>query len=182
VKALQFYLGMALLALLTSACSTTPMAENMQVNDYRAASQYPETLGLKVEGGWKLPGQISNEEFAKAVEASLVSSRVFSGLVEIERAVYRLDVVVGDLRQPPGGFNMTTEMTVLWSLSRVDSRETVWQQLVTSSHTATVGDAFAGVVRLRKSAEGAARENIREALDRIAHANVGTHGSRQTKP
>lgn len=182
MKTLRFYPGIALLALLTSACSTTPMAENMQVVDYRAATPYTGTLGLKVDGGWTMQGQITHEAFAKAVETSLVSSKVFSGLVEIESAVYRLDVVLGDLRQPPGGFNMTTEMTVLWSLSRVDSGQTIWQQLVRSSHTATVGEAFAAVVRIRKSAEGAARKNIRQALDLLAQADVGTDAPPEARP
>jgi hypothetical protein len=172
VKTLHYAAGLILIALLTSACSTVPKAESMQVDDYTAATTHPETLGLSVEGGWSMPAQISKLEFAKAVETSLVSSKVFSRLVQIEAAVYRLDVVLDDVRQPPGGFNMTTEMTVLWSLSRVDTKETVWQELVQSSYTATVGQAFAGVVRARMSAEGAARNNIRNALEKLALAEL----------
>jgi hypothetical protein len=152
------------------------MAKNMQVDDFSAAAPHAGTLGLNVEGGWALAGQITNEQFAQAVEASLVAAKSFSRLVAIGEAVYRLDVVLGDLRQPPGGFNMTTEMTVLWSLSRVDSRETVWQELVASTYTARVGDAFAGAVRLRVSAEGAARANIRQALELLANADLGAGG------
>jgi hypothetical protein len=65
---------------------------------------------------------------------------------------------------------MTTVMTVLWSLSRNDTRETVWQALIESQHTATAGEAFAGVVRVRKATEGAARENIEAAIQQLAGA------------
>lgn len=162
--------ALLLLALLTSACSTVPAAEAMRVTDYTAPTPRPETATLRVAGGWTLQGQITNPAFSRAVELSLISSKVFSQIVTIDEAEYRLDAVLDDLRQPPGGFNMTTEMTVLWSLSRVDTQETVWQELIPSSYTATVGQAFAGVVRARKSAEGAARTNIREALERLANA------------
>lgn len=67
---------------------------------------------------------------------------------------------------------MTTEMTVLWSLSRVDTEETIWQDLVLSSCTATVGDAFVGTTRMRMATEGAARNNIRTALERLAAADL----------
>lgn len=91
------------IAALSSACSTVPTADSMKVDDYVSAATHEETLALFVEGGWELPGQVSKLEFARAVEMSLVSSKVFSRLVQIESAVYRLDVVVDDVRQPPGG-------------------------------------------------------------------------------
>lgn len=158
--------------LLASACSTVPSARNMQVEDYMAPSTHEGTVGLQVDGGWNLTGQVTNPEFAEAVESSLVASKVFTRLVQLQDAVYRLDVVVDDLRQPPGGLNMTTEMTVLWSLSRVDTQDTVWQALVASRYTAHVGEAFAGAVRLRKATEGAARDNIRQALKLLANADL----------
>jgi hypothetical protein len=164
--------GATCAVLLASACSSVPSARNMQVTDYLAPSTHEGSVGLQVDGGWELTGQITNPEFAKAVESSLVASKVFTRLVQLQDAVYRLDVVVDDLRQPPGGFNMTTEMTVLWSLSRVDTQETVWQALVASRHTADVGEAFAGAVRLRKATEGAARDNIRQALELLANADL----------
>lgn len=182
MKTLARFAGLVGIAILAAACSTVPAAKNMQVDDYAADRSHRAPLGVNVEGGWDLPGQIANEEFLKAVETSLVSSKVFSRIVRIEDAVYRLDVVVGDLRQPPGGFDMTTVMTVLWSLSRVDTQDTVWQQLVESSHTATVGDAFAGVVRLRKSAEGAARKNIRRALELMANAALEAREKASAQP
>jgi len=41
-----------------------------------------------------------------------------------------------------------------------------------SSYTADVGAAFAGAVGLRKATEGAARNDIRQALERLATADL----------
>ena len=160
------------IALVASACSTVPRAEHMQVTDFTARKSHGETLGLEVQGGLTMKHQITDEAFKEALESSLVASKLFTQLVRIHEAVYRLDVVMGDLRQPPGGFDMTVEMTVLWSLSLVDTEETIWQELVESRYEATVGDAFAAVTRLKLATEGAARENIRKGLEGLAKASM----------
>jgi hypothetical protein len=48
------------------------------------------------------------------------------------------------------------------------SGKTVWTKDVNSEYTAKVSDAFAGVERLRLANEGAARENIRQAISDMA--------------
>ena len=44
----------------------------------------------------------------------------------------------------------------------------VWEDQTNRPFTATVGDAFAGTVRLKLANEGAIRENIKAGLERIA--------------
>ena len=41
-----------------------------------------------------------------------------------------------------------------------------------SSFTATTGDAFAGVTRLRIATEGAAQENIRLGIKKLSQLNL----------
>jgi hypothetical protein len=45
-------------------------------------------------------------------------------------------------------------------------------QSIKSSHTATMGQAFAGVTRLRLAVEGAARENIQLGLMAISRLQL----------
>ena len=164
---LRLLLAALLLSSLGTGC-TTPTAAAMRVTDFSAASPRAESLGLHVSGGWKLEGQVTREALAQAVEESLVAAKVFSQLVELDQAVYRLDVVHDDFSQPPAGFNLTVDMHVLWSLSRVDTGETVWQQLIRSKYTAQWYEAYLYQVRLRRATEGAARANIREALVQLS--------------
>jgi hypothetical protein len=161
--------ALALLAvLLLLGCSTVPQATRMQV-ERRLDRPSAGALSLHVEGGSDVVmAGISNAEFEAAVRHSLLASGLFSEI--LESAPYRLDVVLGDIRLPVAGADMTTVMTVLWSLSRNDTRETVWQALIESQHTAQSGEAFAGVVRVRKATEGAARENIEAAIQQLAGA------------
>ena len=64
------------------------------------------------------------------------------------------------------GFSMTVDMKVSYTLRKGGS--TVWQRTIDSTHTATPGEAFVGVTRLRMATEGAARENIRQALKALS--------------
>ena len=57
---------------------------------------------------------------------------------------------------------------VEWRLRHVSSGRLVWEDQTNRPFTATVGDAFAGTVRLKLANEGAIRENIKAGLERIA--------------
>ena len=46
------------------------------------------------------------------------------------------------------------------------------RESIKSSHTATMGDAFIGVTRLRLAVEGAVRENIRQGILEISKLNI----------
>ena len=174
MRRLGLLAALALGSLAVTACSTTPSAKRMRARELGLAHAHPASVGLHVEGGGGLDSRISNEAFEEAVRASLAEAGVFSDVVRIDQADFRLDAILGDCRQPAGGFDMTVEMTVLWSLSTAEPARIVWQALVESQHTATVGDAFAGVVRMREATEGAARKNIEEALRRLAAADLAS--------
>jgi hypothetical protein len=121
------------------------------------------TAQLHVSGGQEFEFRISDAEFEKALRAALAESGVFQ-LVE-RGGDYRLDVVLGDDAGVEG-----REITVLWSLSRGDTGQTLWQELVTTKGKSF---QFVGVVRLRRSVEMAARENIRLGIERVANLDLG---------
>lgn len=66
------------------------------------------------------------------------------------------------------GFNMTMSLRADWMLARVSDNKVLWHDKILSTYTATVGDAFAGIKRLRLANEGAARKNIEQGLAELA--------------
>ena len=155
-------------ALALGGCSTTPRASGMRVAELALPRTQPHPLSVHVEGGGSADYHVHDEAFREALVDSLVAARAFSAVVG-EGGAYRLDAVLGDLRQPVGGLNEPTEMTVLWSVSRGDTGETVWQELVRTTGTSA---NFFGAWRIRNAAEEAARENIRRALALLAEADL----------
>jgi hypothetical protein len=149
-------------AVLAMGCSSIPRAAAMQTHDLSFATKQPGSLMVRVSGGQEFDFRIADVEFEQAIRDSLVESGLFASIVDTG-AEYRLDVVLGDGMGIEG-----RELTVLWSLSRTDTRETFWQELVTSrgrSHH------FVGVTRQRRGLEFAARENIRMGIERLAGAD-----------
>jgi len=63
-------------------------------------------------------------------------------------------------------------METAWSLQRTSDRSIVMRKAIQSSGTATMGDAFVGVTRLRLAVENAARENIKQGLKEIAELKL----------
>jgi hypothetical protein len=63
---------------------------------------------------------------------------------------------------------MTVKMEVGWTLKRASDDKTVWQEAIRSEHTSTPGEAFAGVTRVRLATEGAVKNNIAEAMSKLA--------------
>ena len=117
-----------------------------------------------MSGGEPGPLKISDEGFAEALRSSIQSSGVFGGVSD--QGPYRLEAFIGTLSQPMMGFSMTVDMKVSYTLRKGGS--TVWQRTIDSTHTAAPGEAFVGVTRLRMATEGAARENIRQALQALS--------------
>jgi hypothetical protein len=63
-------------------------------------------------------------------------------------------------------------MSTQWRLVRVSDNQEVFSDAVRKEFTATVGDAFVGVTRLRLASEGAARENIKEGIRLISELKL----------
>ena len=131
---------------------------------------------LKVTGGkktnpmWK--SDISSEAFAQAVAESIKQSGVFSAVINQGGSDYRLDITLVKVMSPNFGFNMTTTVVTQWLLTQNASGKVVSEEYISTPFTATVGDAFAGVARVRLANEGAARENIKEGIRRISELQL----------
>jgi hypothetical protein len=163
-------------SLFSVGCASASKSSAMIPDSFTVHRAHQASVGLVVDGGQETnpmwTSQISNEAFRQALEASILSSGLFSAVLEVEDVDYLLQVELVDMEQPMMGFNMDVRLSADWRVVKADSKEVVFEQRVLGSHTATVGDAFAGVKRLRLANEGAARSNIQQGLERVSNLSL----------
>ena len=173
--ALKMSLLTALLAWVVG-CATGAKPEAMIPANYQLTHRHPYSTSVEVTGGqatnpaWT--SEISNDAFATAITEAIAQSGVFSTVLNQGGSDYRLKVTLINLDQPMMGFNMTVNAVVGWSLIDVASGQPVFDEFIATPYKATVGDAFAGVKRLRLANEGAARENIKEGIRRLSELDL----------
>lgn len=167
--------SLGLSALLTG-CASPATREGMIPGDMIAAKKHPQTVSINVAGGqetnplWK--SQISDSSFAEALSDAITRSKVFSAVVQGKNGNYQLDVVLVSMSQPSFGASFTVRMEAGWSLRHADGGAVVWQASVKSQHTARASEAFLGTERLRLATEGAAKNNIKQGLEKISQLTL----------
>lgn len=158
-------------------CASPAKMENMV---YRPSQQtvYDDALKNQVgiesaTGGEKTnplwTSEISTEAFSEAVKQSLQSEGLFS-----ENGRYQLEITMLKTQQPMFGLNFTVTTTVNYILTDRASGSVLLDEIVSAPYTATVGDAFIAVQRLRLANEGSGKENIKGLLDKLAALKLGS--------
>lgn len=150
-----------------SGCAQKALMQNMTVKHIDKQTldlNYQDAISIQsTNGGTETSSmgasQISNEEFKKAVIASLINAGLYS-----KDGKYKLKIEIIDVDQPSFGFDMTVTMTVKYTLLNYEDKSIVFQKIIKSPYTATVSDAFVGVTRLMLANEGSAKENIYKLL------------------
>ena len=159
-----------------SGCSTPATSKSMVVSTFSLQKVFPYSVSVNVLGGKETSAmdksQISNETFMQAIADSLYKSGLFSKIIHGKNADYLLNVMIFNLAQPSFGFSFTVKMEAVWSLAHADSKKVLMRESIRSSFTATVGDAFAAVTRLRIATEGVAQENIRLGIKKLSQLNL----------
>jgi hypothetical protein len=159
-------------ALAVATGCVAPRYETMTPAGVVVEKKHAGDVKLDVVGGGGPSFRISDEDFGRAVRDALTASQVFTGgVVDREDAAYRLQAILGDLKQPSAGSNFTAEMHVLWTLWRGGDPVPVWQSLVRSSDTRGMSDALVATMRLQMATDMAARENIAQAIRQLSAAN-----------
>ena len=72
------------------------------------------------------------------------------------------------LEQPNWSLLTTVHVHTRWSPSRTGRPDPIWTEYISGRSTATLLDAIFGTKRCRLATEGAAREAIREGVERLA--------------
>lgn len=167
-------ISMTLLIMLVSAigglsgCASPATKKGMVTESIYVLHQHPHTVSVSTQGGRETGAidvtNISNDDFAKAIEESIIKSGLFTKVIETQDSDYSLTVTIINFSKPLFGGSFTVEMEAAWSLINTVSKDIIMRESIKSSYTATMGDAFVGATRFRLALEGSARENIRLGL------------------
>ncbi len=158
-------------ATLTGGCATPANSVAMVATPATPVHQIGSDVSVAVSGGSQTSSmgasQISDDAFAQALSDSIAKSGLFAK-VGPSGARYKLTAFIGKVDQPMFGFSLTVKMEVGYALTDTQSGKSVWSKDISSAYTAKSGEAFAAVKRLRLANEGAARENIQQAIAAMA--------------
>jgi hypothetical protein len=171
---------MTALAVAIAGCATPADKKAMTVSapasSAMAGKQYPYSVSVATSGG-KGTGamessNIDNADLKAAIETSIKETRLFKEVVQGKDGQYELTVSVIQLSKPSFGLTFTVELEAGWTLVRASDKQVVYRKALKSTGTASVSDAFVGVVRLRLAVENAAKANIAQGLAAIGELNL----------
>lgn len=126
---------------------------------YRSVTTVTVSGGQATNPMWT--SEVSNADFKTALENSLAAA----GYMGSEGPPMTVAASLIDLKQPLAGFDMSVTSQVRYTVSQAD--RTVFDETVAATGTATMGQAFMGVERLRMANEASIRENIKAFLTRF---------------
>jgi len=111
--------------------------------------------------------EISNEAFSGAVKESLLRQGLLS-----DAGKYKLQITLIKVDQPFFGLDLEVTTHVKYTLTDSSNSSVIFDEIIVKPYTATVGDAFAAVKRLRLANEGAGKENIKGLLEKLAELKI----------
>jgi hypothetical protein len=174
------YAVIAVSLLCLAACAPPARSERMvppptTATDFPANSGLRDSIALKDVGGGEESSTHSNVG-DKELREALLSALRQQGLLQTDdaRARFRLNVFLVELSHPSAGFSFTVYSLVRYTLSRADTGAVLFDDVVNASYTATVGEEFIGIVRLRAANEGSIRANIAAFLERLKALPIPT--------
>ena len=169
-----FFLALAVL----QGCASAAKIENMVPTDVERVdpkSALADQIYISGASGgdetnpmWT--SEISAEDFRKALEQALSNSGLLSEMRSSGQ--YELRVFLDEVDQPFIGLDMTVTTKVTYEVIQRDTRERVFREQITASHTATMSEQFYGVERLRLANEGSAEENIKIFIERLLDLEI----------
>ncbi len=133
------------------------------------APSYRDTLVVAPVAGGKetsplWTSQVGNTEFQEALVRSLIATKLASANIlsnpSAANGRYRLEAVLQNLQQPLMGFDLTVTATVAYKLTEIATGTVVYESTLVTPATATMGDAFIAVERLKLANEKAIRANL----------------------
>lgn len=160
--------------LFITGCATGAKMENMtyQGGQKPYSEDIKNNVGLSdVSGGKKTnplwTSKISDESFSGAVKSSLQAQGLLS-----DDGIYSLKVKLIKVEQPIFGLNFEVKTHVQYILTNSKDNSVVFNETIVSPHTATFGDAFAAIKRLRLANEGSGRKNIEQFLEKLSELKI----------
>ncbi|WP_067582805.1 hypothetical protein [Endozoicomonas ascidiicola] len=158
-----------------TGCATGAKMENMVFTDSSGKTYSSELKsqvsvddvagGKETNPAWT--SEISNENFKSALKTSLESQGLYS-----ENGKYTLSANLIDVNQPMFGLDFTVTTHIEYKLAEKQTGKIIFNKTISAPYTATVGDAFAAIKRLRLANEGSGKENIKNLLSELANIDV----------
>ena len=167
-------LAPSVLVAILAGCASPARVEGMVAKEPLVETEISPALRESIRvtsviGGEKTnplwTSEISSEGFRLALEDSLRAAGLLSKLRS--GGAYELEVTLKEVNQPMFGFDITVTTRARYTLVDSVSRQSVFGQEISASHTATTKDSWYGVDRLRLANEGAARKNIESFISQI---------------
>lgn len=166
----------SVIAVILTGCASPADRSAMTPQNLNIAKHHPYSLQVQTGGGSGTgamdSSNISDADLKAAIEDAVTQSKLFKTVIQGGGGDYELQVSVTSLSKPMFGGTFTVELETAWTLTKLSNRSVTWRKAVQSSGTATMGDAFAGVTRLRMAVEKAASANISQGLQAIAGLNL----------
>lgn len=153
-------------------CALPASSAGMMPKTLAVARQHNKTVHLNVSGGRETtvydPSQVSGQRFAVALVDTIERTQVFADIVARDKADYLLSVQIFRLQQPVMGFAIRSNFEAGWKLADRATGKVIWQESLETEFVSAASDALVFVERSRLAAEGAARQNIRMGIERLA--------------
>ena len=155
-----------------AGCASPANKDEMTPKDLVVAQKFSSTVQVRTTGGSETgamdSSNISDADLKAAIENAISDTQLFSKVVQVGEANYLLAVSVTSLTKPSFGLTFTVNLETAWSLTNVATKKVEYRKVITTSGTATFGDAAVAVGRLQIAVERAARENISQGLADIS--------------
>lgn len=111
--------------------------------------------------------EIDNDAFAGALKQSLRNQGLLSGTGR-----YQLEAHLQEVDQPMFGLDFEVTTHVNYILTDRETNAVVLNETIVTPYTATVGDAFVAIKRLRLANEGSGKANIAGLLDKLSELRI----------
>lgn len=181
---LLFCVLIPLTSVFVIGCATPAQPRAMVPKAFTLTQHQSGSVSVNVTGGnetnplWK--SDIASADFSTALVEALHRSALFSSIGGANTD-YRLEVKLMKVSTPNAGLTFTATVVSEWQLVRSRDSAVISDEYITTPFSATVGDAFVGITRLRLAEEGAARANIAQGIRRLSELNLTVvGGSRKT--
>lgn len=165
-----------ILSVALAGCSSPANRAAMTPQSLVVSKHHPYSVLVNTAGGAETgamdSSNISDADLKLAIEDAISQSKLFKTIVQGSDGDYELSVRVTSLSKPVFGTTFTVDMEGAWSMTKVSDKSVILRKSIKSSGTATMGEAFAAVTRLRLAVESAAKDNIAQGLKAIGELNL----------
>lgn len=168
-----FNLWALALSIAISGCVPRAVHQSMVPGDIPRLAQHEASVSVRVDSDDVQLSTLPADEFKQAIERALVASGTFQRLEAATGSAYQLLVRITSLDAPAAfAWDRQVRLVANWELRRAKSGQSVWKDVISTKFVTTTKDAQGGMERTKLSTEGAARANIRDAVDQLGRLKL----------